>query len=156
MSVNTEAIGESFSDGVICWRLEQGTLDTVCVSVEKQQVWFGLVWGLHAFGRVVLGSCYRFPLKLSVLTSGIWVGLSLQPWAVDTTTLLVSDICWEELPLLSFGPYSSEYSPSTHPQPPNPHTGQCVLLPTHNAHNVLFSSFHILSPPVLSPKLIPG
>ncbi len=42
MSVNTEAIGESFSDGVICWRLEQGTLDTVCVSVEKQQV--DLVW----------------------------------------------------------------------------------------------------------------
>lgn len=113
-----------------------GTLENVCVGVEKQQVWFGLVWGLRAFGRVVLGSCYRFPLKLSVLTSGIWVGLSLQPWAVDSTTLLVSDICWEELPLLSLGPYSSESSPSTHPQlPPTSHpictfiTGQCVLLP---------------------------
>lgn len=64
-----------------------GTLDTVCVC------WFDLVLsgGLCEFRRVVLGSCYRYPLKLSMFTSSIWVGLSLLPWAVDTTTLLVSE-----------------------------------------------------------------
>jgi len=74
----------------------------------EQELWTlsaGLVWGLCEFRCVVLGSCYRYPLKLSMFISSIWVGLSLLPWAVDTTTLLVSDICWEELALLSFNPY---------------------------------------------------
>lgn len=42
MSVNTEAIGESFGDGVICWHLEQG-LWTLSVSVLKSSR-FDLVW----------------------------------------------------------------------------------------------------------------
>lgn len=100
--------------------------------------------------------CYLYSLKLSLFPSSNWASLFLFCWTVDTTTLLVSDICWEELPLLSSCPLMSPApvnTPSTPHSYMSPITGQCV--DTLSRMHTMPSSFSVTCLLVLSPKLIP-